>query len=79
MRPVSSRARSAGEIRREINTMSVIPLLIILGLLVAGGFLFGFLWALRAGQFDDTTTPSWRILDTPPAPSHPAETPASKS
>lgn len=42
--------------------MSVIPVLIVVGLVVAGGFLAAFLWALHTGQFDDATTPAWRIL-----------------
>jgi len=47
--------------------MSVIPVLIVIGLVVAGGFLAAFLWALNNGQFDDSTTPAWRMLneDTP--------------
>ena len=43
--------------------MSVIPVLIAIGLVVAGGFLAAFLWALNTGQFDDATTPAWRILN----------------
>lgn len=42
--------------------MSVIVLLIVAGGLVAGGFLCAFLWAVEAGQFDDTYTPALRIL-----------------
>jgi cbb3-type cytochrome oxidase maturation protein len=42
--------------------MSVIILLIILGVLVAGGFLAAFLWAVRSGQYDDTVSPSVRML-----------------
>jgi cbb3-type cytochrome oxidase maturation protein len=42
--------------------MSVIVLLIIAGGLVAGGFLAAFAWAVRTGQFDDTSTPPVRIL-----------------
>jgi cbb3-type cytochrome oxidase maturation protein len=42
--------------------MSVIVLLIVAGGLVAGGFLVGFVWAVRAGQFDDTATPPVRML-----------------
>jgi cbb3-type cytochrome oxidase maturation protein len=41
--------------------MEVIPLLIGVGMLVAGGFLGAFLWALKSGQFDDTVTPGMRI------------------
>ena len=42
--------------------MYVIFLLIGLSLLVALGFLIAFFWAARHGQFDDTYTPSVRIL-----------------
>jgi len=42
--------------------MSVIALLIVAGGLVSGGFLVAFAWAVRSGQFDDTTTPPVRIL-----------------
>jgi len=42
--------------------MSVIVLLIAAGGAVALGFLLAFVWAVRTGQFDDTTTPAVRIL-----------------
>lgn len=42
--------------------MSVIVLLIAAGGLVAAFFLGAFIWAVRAGQFDDTVTPAVRIL-----------------
>lgn len=42
--------------------MQIIVLLIIISLLVAGGFLFAFFWAVRDGQFEDDVTPSMRIL-----------------
>lgn len=42
--------------------MSVILILIIASLLVAGGFLIAYLWAVRSGQYDDKFTPSVRIL-----------------
>lgn len=42
--------------------MSALLILILASLLVAGGFLGAFIWAVRAGQFDDTYTPSMRIL-----------------
>jgi cbb3-type cytochrome oxidase maturation protein len=31
-------------------------------LLVAGGFLVFFVWAVKSGQFDDTGTPPLRML-----------------
>jgi len=42
--------------------MSAIYLLILLSLLVALGFLAAFIWAVRSGQYEDTYTPSLRIL-----------------
>lgn len=42
--------------------MSVILILILASLVMATGFLFGFIWAVRAGQFEDTSTPSLRML-----------------
>ncbi len=42
--------------------MGVIVFLVILALTIAGGFLIAFFWATRDGQFDDTYTPSVRIL-----------------
>ena len=42
--------------------MSVIIILIACSLLLATGFLGAYLWASRAGQFDDDYTPSIRIL-----------------
>jgi cbb3-type cytochrome oxidase maturation protein len=42
--------------------MSVIFLLIPLSILFAVAFLLAFIWSVRAGQFEDTTTPSMRVL-----------------
>jgi len=42
--------------------MSVIFLLIPLSILFAVAFLFAFIWSVRAGQYEDTTTPSMRVL-----------------
>ena len=42
--------------------MSVVIVLLIASLLVAGGFLAAFLWAVRSGQYDDLETPASRIL-----------------
>lgn len=54
--------------------MSVIALLIAAGGVVAGGFLIAFVWAVRGGQFDDTTTPAIRVLlDDAPAVSRPED------
>ena len=52
--------------RRSAGTpgvaMSVIVLLIVAGGIVAAGFLAAFVWAVRTGQFDDTSTPAVRVL-----------------
>ena len=42
--------------------MSAIIFLIILGIVVAGGFLAAFIWAVRSGQYDDDYSPSVRML-----------------
>ncbi|NJN24565.1 MAG: cbb3-type cytochrome oxidase assembly protein CcoS [Cyclobacteriaceae bacterium] len=42
--------------------MSVIIILIIISILVALFFLAVFFWAVRSGQFDDTVSPSIRML-----------------
>jgi cbb3-type cytochrome oxidase maturation protein len=42
--------------------VSVIVVLIGFSVLVAGGFLAGFLWAVRSGQYDDRHTPAVRML-----------------
>jgi cbb3-type cytochrome oxidase maturation protein len=42
--------------------MNIMFLLIGVSLLAAMVFLFLFIWAVKSGQFDDTFTPSVRIL-----------------
>jgi cbb3-type cytochrome oxidase maturation protein len=42
--------------------MLVIFLLIFVSLTLATVFLACFIWAVRSGQFEDTCTPSMRIL-----------------
>lgn len=42
--------------------MGVIVFLVILALVIAGGFLVSYFWATKDGQFEDTYTPSVRIL-----------------
>jgi cbb3-type cytochrome oxidase maturation protein len=46
--------------------MSVIIILMLAGLAVALLFLAGFIWAVRSGQYEDTLTPSLRILADEP-------------
>lgn len=49
--------------------MSVIVVLIGFSMLVAGGFLIAFLWAVKSGQYEDRDTPPIRMLfgDEPPS------------
>ena len=42
--------------------MSAIFLLIAVSFLIALGFLMAFIFAIKTGQYDDTHTPSIRIL-----------------
>ena len=42
--------------------MIVIYLLIPLSIVIAVGFLTAFIWAVRSGQYEDTHTPSLRML-----------------
>jgi cbb3-type cytochrome oxidase maturation protein len=42
--------------------MTILYVLIALSLCAALGFLWAFLWAVRSGQYDDTHTPSMRVL-----------------
>ena len=48
--------------------MSVIFILLLVSISVAGLFLFAFLWNVKSGQYDDEMSPPVRILfeDTPP-------------
>lgn len=48
--------------------MAVVLILILASLALAGGFLLAFLWAVRAGQFEDARTPALRILTEDKAP-----------
>jgi len=52
----------------------VILLLIPLSIIIAIGFLAAFIWAVRSGQYEDTCTPSMRLLleEKPPASPLPA-------
>ena len=42
--------------------MSVLIILIIISVLVAGGFLIAFLWSVKTGQMDDDYNQSVRML-----------------
>jgi cbb3-type cytochrome oxidase maturation protein len=42
--------------------MTIIFLLIPLSIVIAALFLLAFVWAVRSGQYEDTCTPSMRVL-----------------
>ena len=42
--------------------MEVIIILILFSVVIAGGFLAAFIWANKSGQYDDTYSPSVRML-----------------
>lgn len=42
--------------------MSAVIILIVISLIVAVGFLLAFIWAVSDGQYDDSYTPSMRML-----------------
>ncbi len=42
--------------------MSILYLLIPLALLLLGGAVWAFFWAVSSGQFDDLDTPAVRII-----------------
>lgn len=48
--------------------MSVVFILVFVAILMAGAFLVAFIWSVKSGQYDDTYTPSVRMLfdDLPP-------------
>ncbi len=59
--------------------MSAIFFLIIIGVVVAGGFLIAFIWAVKSGQYDDDYAPSVRILfDGKPSDKKPSDKTASE-
>lgn len=53
--------------------MSVILFLIPVSVGVAALFFGGFIWAVRSGQYEDTCTPSMRMLADDPAPKRVAD------
>lgn len=48
--------------------MIVMFLLVLFSILIAAGFLAGFIWSVRSGQFEDTGTPPLRLLLEDPPP-----------
>jgi cbb3-type cytochrome oxidase maturation protein len=59
--------------------MSVILILILASLAMALLFLSFFIWAVRSGQFEDTCTPSMRVLTDEPATAKHLSTAESKT
>ena len=53
--------------------MSIIFLLIPLSIVIAACFLGAFIWAVRSGQYEDTCTPSMRLLTDDPKPNRAGE------
>ena len=53
-----------GNLRRAEGSgvVSAILILIPLSIVIASAFLLAFVWAVRSGQYDDTCTPSMRVL-----------------
>lgn len=57
-------------------SVPVLYLLVPIALLLAAAGVFGFLWAVRSGQYEDVHTPALRLLvedEQPTAPPHPKE------
>ncbi len=42
--------------------MDIIVVLIFISLTIAIGFLMLFVWSIKSGQYEDTTTPAIRML-----------------
>jgi cbb3-type cytochrome oxidase maturation protein len=61
--------------------MEIIYLLIPLSLVLVGGIVWAFFWAVRSGQFDDLEGPAHRILmdDDDPAARKPDDGEDTKS
>jgi len=53
--------------------MGIITLLITVSITIAVTFLGVFIWSIRSGQFDDTTTPAMRMLFDDRKKNRPAE------
>jgi cbb3-type cytochrome oxidase maturation protein len=61
--------------------MSVLILLLLVSIGIAGTFLVAYLWSVRDGQFDDDYSPARRILfpDSKPAENKNTKTQKNKS
>jgi cbb3-type cytochrome oxidase maturation protein len=42
--------------------MSVMIIILIISISIAGGFLIAFLWSVKNGQFDDEYSPAQRAI-----------------
>ena len=42
--------------------MNIIILLLACSMVIAVVFLIGFIWSVNSGQYDDTSTPAYRML-----------------
>lgn len=47
---------------KKQKRMSVVFILVFVAIFMAGGFLVAFIWSVKNGQYEDTYTPSVRIL-----------------
>ncbi len=47
--------------------MSVVFVLVFAAIIIASAFLIAFIWAVKNGQYEDTYTPSVRMLFDDPA------------
>jgi len=61
-------ARAFNRSPQWAKNMNVIIILILASLAVGLGFVGAFIWSVRNGQYEDTTTPSLRILTDEPEP-----------
>jgi cbb3-type cytochrome oxidase maturation protein len=59
--------------------MSIIFLLIPLSIFIAACFLAAFIWAVRSGQYEDTLTPSMRVLLEEVPQQKPAQRPSASA
>ena len=63
-------------VRGEVTELEILYLLVPLAVVLAALIVWAFLWAVRAGQFDDLEGPAHRILmddDAAPVPHEDAE------
>jgi len=54
---------------RRVAAVSVLYVLVPVALALVVTAVLAFVWAARQGQFDDTTTPSWRAVMDDDGPS----------